>query len=52
MIYSTLVAPQGAFKNEDGYYIAEDKEMTTRWLRGFANSQKGLEMIAEGLDDE
>lgn len=49
---NTLVAPAHATKDEKGYYIAEDKLMTAAWLRGFANSQKGLEIIAQGLDDE
>ena len=44
-------APAGAIKDDSGVYVAENKEMTTIWLRGFANSQKGLEMLAEGLDD-
>jgi len=48
----TLVAPADATKDEKGYYVAENKLMTTQWLRGFAHSQKGLEMLAEGLDDE
>jgi len=48
----TLVAPAHAILGEDGVYLAEDKKMTTIWLRGFANSQRGLEMLAEGLDDE
>lgn len=50
--YSTLIAPTDATKDKDGYYIAENKLMTTAWLRGFAQSQKGLEIIAEGLEDE
>jgi len=50
--YSTLTAPANAIKDENGIYIAENKLMTTAWLRGFANSQKGLEIVAEGLDDE
>lgn len=50
--YTTLVAPADAIKDESGVYIAENKLMTTAWLRGFAQSQKGLEMLAEGLDDE
>lgn len=50
--YMTLVAPADATKDENGYYIAENKLMTTAWLRGFAQSQKGLEIIAEGLEDE
>lgn len=49
--YATLIAPAHAIKDADGYYIAENKAMTTTWLRGFSRSQKGLEMIAEGLDD-
>lgn len=50
--YNTLIAPAGATKDENGYYIAENKAMTTIWLRGFANSQKGLESLAAGLDDD
>ncbi len=50
--YNTLVAPADAVKDESGCYIAENKTMTTAWLRGFANSQKGLEMLAEGLDSD
>ena len=46
------VAPANAIKDENGYYIAENKVMTAAWLRGFASSQKGLELIAEGLDDD
>lgn len=49
--YNVLVAPADATKDKDGYYIAENKLMTTAWIRGFANSQKGLEMLAEGLED-
>ena len=47
-----LVAPAHAELGEDGVYFAENKVMTTAWLRGFAQSQKGLEILAEGLDDE
>ena len=47
----TLVAPPHAELGEDGVYFAENKLMTMQWLRGFANSQKGLEILAEGLDD-
>lgn len=46
------IAPAGAFKDDNGYYIAENKIMTAQWLRGFAQSQKGLEILAEGLNDE
>lgn len=50
--HTALVAPPHATKDKDGYYIAENQLMTTAWLRGFANSSKGLEILAEGLDDE
>lgn len=50
--YTTLVAPAHATLDENGAYVAENKAMTTSWLRGFANSQKGLEMLLEGLEDE
>lgn len=46
------VAPANATKGEDGIYIAENQVMTAAWLRGFANSQKGLEILAQGLSDE
>jgi len=49
---TTLVAPAGSMLGEDGVYIREDPVMKAAWLRGFANSQKGLEILAEGLDDE
>jgi hypothetical protein len=50
--YNTLVAPAHATLDESGIYVAENKIMTAAWIRGFANSQKGLEMIAQGLEDE
>lgn len=50
--YNTLIAPAGSQQDEDGVYFAENKLMTTAWLRGFSRSQKGLEMLAEGLEDE
>jgi hypothetical protein len=50
--YTELVAPVGSMIDEKGVYYAENKLMTSVWLRGFANSQKGLEILAEGLDDE
>lgn len=49
--YNTLTAPAGSIKDEQGNYIAEDKTMTSNWIRGFAQSQKGLEILAEGLED-
>lgn len=50
--YNELVAPAHSLQDEKGVYYAENQFMTTAWLRGFANSQKGLEILAEGLDDE
>lgn len=50
--YLTLEAPAGAVKDDKGYYVAENKAMTNTWLRGFAKSQKGLEIIAEGLESD
>lgn len=50
--YTELVAPAHSQLDEKGVYYAENKLMTTAWLRGFANSQKGLEILAEGLDDD
>lgn len=50
--YLETTAPAHAQLGEDGIWYAEDKMMTTAWLRGFANSQKGLEILAQGLDDE
>jgi hypothetical protein len=49
---TVTIAPAHAFKDELGFYIAEDKQMTTQWLRGFSKSQKGLEILAKGLEDE
>lgn len=48
---NTLIAPTGSILGDDGVYYAENKAMTTAWLRGFAQSQKGLEILTEGLDD-
>ncbi|MES2367802.1 MAG: hypothetical protein V4563_18135 [Pseudomonadota bacterium] len=50
--YNELVAPANAQLGEDGVYYAENQFMTTAWLRGFAQSAKGLEILAEGLGDE
>lgn len=49
--YSLLTAPAGAIKDDNGYYIAENKPMSAAWLRGFARSAKGLEILADGLED-
>lgn len=48
----TLIAPADSTMGEDGIYYGEDKRMTAIWMRGFAQSQKGLEILAEGLDDD
>lgn len=48
----TLVAPAGSIMGEDGFYFCENTIMKAQWLRGFAQSQKGLEILAEGLDNE
>ncbi|HYG84598.1 MAG TPA: hypothetical protein VD907_07030 [Verrucomicrobiae bacterium] len=50
--YTELVAPSHAQLDEKGVYYAENKAMTAGWLRGFAQSQKGLEILAEGLDND
>lgn len=50
--YTTLTAPAHAILGDDGVYFAEDKQMTTQWLRGFSQSQKGLEMLADRIEDE
>lgn len=50
--YTELAAPAHAELGEDGVYYAENQLMTTAWLRGFANSAKGLETLAEGLNDD
>ena len=50
--FGTLVAPQHAQLGADGVYYAENAIMTAAWLRGFANSQKGLESLVEGLDND
>lgn len=49
--YMLSTAPAGAIKDKNGHYVAENKEMSSLWLRGFAQSQKGLEMLAEGLEE-
>lgn len=49
---TVLTAPADSLLGEDGVYYGENKVMTAQWLRGFASSQKGLEILAEGLDDD
>lgn len=48
----TKEAPENATIDENGYYIAENATMTSQWMRGFAQSKKGLEILAEGLENE
>lgn len=50
--YNTLTAPANAILGDDGKYFAEDKALTTQWIRGFSKSEKGLEMLADSLEDE
>jgi hypothetical protein len=50
--YTILTAPVGSIKGKDGVYYAENQLMTTAWIRGFSQSQKGLETLAEGLEHE
>lgn len=50
--YNTEIAPAHAIKDKNGVYCAENKVMTAAWIRGFANSQKGLEVLAERLEDD
>lgn len=50
--FTEVVAPAHATLDENGVYIAEDKAITAKWVRGFAQSNKGLEILAEGLEDE
>lgn len=50
--YLTVTAPSYATLGEDGKYVAENKIMTAQWLRGFARSGRGLEILAEGLKDD
>ncbi len=50
--YNTLIAPANAILGDDGKYFAEDKALTTQWIRGFSKSEKGLEMLADSLEDE
>lgn len=50
--YEVLVAPADSLIDEHGVYYGENKQMTTAWLRGFSQKQKGLEILAEGLEDE
>lgn len=50
--YIETVAPAHALQDEKGVYYAENKVMSAAWIRGFAQSQKGLEILAQGLEDE
>ena len=48
----TKIAPAHAIKDDKGVYIAENKNMTNAFVRGFARSRKGLESLIEEVDDE
>jgi len=48
--YITLVAPAHSFKNEAGYYVAENKAITSVWLRGFAKTTPQL--VLDETDEE
>lgn len=50
--YMTVVAPAHSQLDEKGVYYAENKLMTAAWIRGFAQSAKGLETLAERLEDD
>lgn len=50
--YNELIAPANSLIDEKGIYYAENQVITNLWLRGFAQSQKGLEILAQGLEDE
>ena len=50
--YMETIAPAHSIMGEDGKYRAENKLMTAQWIRGFAQSAKGLEILAEGLDKD
>lgn len=44
------IAPANAIKNEDGVYVAENKQMTNLWLRGFAKEVPQLILEDEQND--
>lgn len=48
---NALTAPAGSVLI-DGVWHYEDKAMAAPFIRGFAKSQKGMELILEELDDE
>jgi hypothetical protein len=50
--YTEKIAPADSMQDEKGIYYAENKLMTAAWIRGFAQSAKGLEILAEGLNDD
>lgn len=49
--FNTLIAPAHATLDENGNYVAENKVMTTHWVRGFAQNYKGLEALVEETND-
>lgn len=48
--YITEVAPSGAVKDSDGYYVAENKAMKSVWLRGLAKMTPQLVLEDEDED--
>ncbi len=50
--YTETIAPAHATLDKKGVYVAENKAMTNIWIRGFAQSQKGLESLADSLEDD
>lgn len=50
--YTETIAPANSLQDEKGVYYAEDKVMSAQWIRGFAQNQKGLEILAQGLEDD
>lgn len=50
--YSVEIAPADSLQDGDGIYYSENKLMTNAWIRGFANNGKGLESLADILEDE
>lgn len=49
--FNTLIAPAGSVLI-DGVWHYEDKKMATPFIRGFARTQKGAEILLEELDNE
>jgi hypothetical protein len=48
--FTAEIAPSHSIKDKDGYYVAEDKTMTSLWLRGFAKTTPQLILDSEDED--